>query len=84
MWGMRPEAEPPTYFINLLWVGSMSENNYITNLSRRQPISARAHRVKLFRLRLPPPLVVDRVIEVSSRLSLKMSASCVFPYHVFC
>ena len=36
---MRPEAEPPTYFTNLLLVGSMSENNYITNLSRQEPIS---------------------------------------------
>ena len=81
---MRPEAEPPTYFTNLLWVGSMSENNYITNLSRQEPILARGHCVKLFCLRLSLPLVIDRNIEVTSRLSLKMPASCVFPYRVFC
>ena len=62
----------------------MSENNYITNLSRQEPISARGHRVKIFCLRLSPPLVIDRNIEVTSPLSLKMPASCVFPYSVFC
>ena len=62
----------------------MSENNYITNLSRQEPISAGGHRVELFCLRLSPPLVKERNIEVKSRLSLKMPASCVFPYRVFC
>ena len=64
----------------------MLENNYITNLSRQQPFSARAraHRVKLFCLRLPPTLVIDRNIDVSTRLFLKMSVSCIMPYHVFC
>ena len=65
-------------------LGSMSENNDLTSFSRQEPVSVRAHRVKLFCLRLPPPIVIDTNIEVSTRLSLKMPASCVFPYHVFC
>ena len=41
LWGVRPQAEPPTHFTNLLWVGSTSETYLITNLSRWQPLFSR-------------------------------------------
>ena len=39
---VRPQAEPPTHFTNLLWVRSTSVvTDLITNLSRRQPLFSR-------------------------------------------
>ena len=39
--GVRPQAEPPTHFTNLLWVRSTSVTYLITNLSRQQPFLAK-------------------------------------------
>ena len=39
--GVRPQAESPTHFTNLLWVRTMSVTDLITNLSRRQPLFSR-------------------------------------------
>ena len=39
--GVRPQAEPPTHFTNLLWARSTSETDLITNLSRHQPLFSR-------------------------------------------
>ena len=39
--GVRPQAEPPTHFTNLLWARSTSQTDLITNLSRYQPLFSR-------------------------------------------
>ena len=39
--GVKPQAEPPTHFTNLLWVRSTSVTDLITNLSRQKPLFSR-------------------------------------------
>ena len=39
--GVKPQAEPLTHFTNLRWIQSTSVTDFITNLSRRQPLFSR-------------------------------------------
>ena len=66
------------------WIYCVKKNKRNHPISSNSHPSARTHFVKLLCLRLPPLLVKDRNIKVSTCLSMKMPASCVFPYHVCC